>query len=70
MDCNRATLAELATLPGIGPGRALAMVLHRVRFGPFRRPEELGTVDGIGPQTLAGLLPFVRVVDEEVAAPR
>lgn len=70
LDCNRATLAELATLPGIGPGRAAAVVLHRVRFGPFRRAEDLGRVDGIGPQTLAELLPFVGCAVDEVAAPR
>jgi competence protein ComEA len=60
VDCNRASIQELATLPGIGPARARAIVLHRVRHGPFRDPSELGAVDGIGPDTLAELAPHVR----------
>lgn len=52
---NRAGAAELATLPGIGPALAAAIVEHRTRAGPFRRPEDLLAVRGIGPATLERL---------------
>lgn len=52
LDLNRATVAELALLPGIGPHRARAIVLHRVRHGRFRSIEELGEVDGLGKVTV------------------
>ncbi|MFM1872523.1 MAG: hypothetical protein RL398_1945 [Planctomycetota bacterium] len=51
LDLNRADVAELALLPGIGPARAAALVLHRVRHGPFARLEELAVVDGFGEAT-------------------
>ncbi len=59
IDLNRAPLAELMALPGIGHVRAEAIILHRVRHGPFRRLEDLRSVDGIGPETVAELVPFV-----------
>lgn len=60
VDLNHAPLAELQALPGIGPNRAAAIILHRVRFGPFRRAEDLDAVDGFAPATVARLRPFVR----------
>ncbi len=47
-------------LDGIGRVRAEQIVLHRVRYGAFRRLEDLLDVDGIGTQTLARLRPFLR----------
>ncbi len=58
IDLNRAPLAELMALPGIGRVRAEAIILHRVRHGPFRRFEDLRSVDGIGPGTVAELMSF------------
>jgi competence protein ComEA len=55
VDVNRASIAELATLPGIGRGRARALVLHRVRHGAFRRLSDLAAVDGLGPITVREL---------------
>jgi competence protein ComEA len=52
---NRADAAELATLPGIGPALAGAIVAERARGGPFRRPEDLARVRGIGPATVERL---------------
>lgn len=57
VDINRAGMAELCTLPGIGPKRAEAIVLHRVRHGWFRLVDDLGAVDGVGPDTVAQLAP-------------
>lgn len=58
IDVNRATVGELQALPGIGQSRAEAIVLHRVRHGPFLDVDALGRVDGIGIDTVAALRPF------------
>ncbi len=44
---NRATRAELETLPGIGPALAARIIEHRERYGPFRRTEHVIMVRGI-----------------------
>jgi competence protein ComEA len=59
IDLNRAPVGELMALPGFGRARAAAVVLHRVRAGPFRSVAELGAVDGIGAETLAAVRSFV-----------
>ena len=56
IDINRASVAELQALPGIGPARAEAIVLHRVRNGPFSDVVGLLLVAGIGYGTVACLL--------------
>lgn len=62
VDLNRGSLAELATLPGVGPQRAAAIVLHRVRNGPFRRVEDLDGVEGIGAALVAAIRPHLAPV--------
>ena len=52
VDVNAAPPAALEGLPGIGP-RAAGIVEGR----PYARPEELERVAGIGPATLARMLP-------------
>lgn len=52
VDVNRAGTAELRTLPGIGTRLARRIVAERQRRGPFRRPEDLLRVRGIGPRLL------------------
>lgn len=49
---NRADAAELATLPGVGPHLAQAIVEDRARNGPYRAPGDLLRVRGIGPGVL------------------
>jgi competence protein ComEA len=51
VDLNTATVEELETLPGIGPGLAQRIVDCRVANGPFSTIEEIKTVDGIGDAT-------------------
>lgn len=58
---NRATAEELATLPGIGPRLAAAIVEERRRNGPFRSPDELRRVRGIGPALVTRLTERIRV---------
>ncbi|EKP94946.1 ComEA family DNA-binding protein [Thermaerobacter subterraneus] len=59
IDINRATAAELEALPGIGPALAQRIVADREVNGPFRRPQDLTRVPGIGEKTLAQLLPHI-----------
>lgn len=60
VDVNAASVAELSALPGVGPVRAQAIVLHRVRHGWFANLDELARVDGIGPETVDALRQFAR----------
>lgn len=52
IDLNRAGIAELTRLPGLGQKRAQAIVAARARQ-PFRRVEDVVAVKGIGPGWLA-----------------
>lgn len=59
IDINSATAKELDLLPGIGPVLADAIVRYRTDNGPFRRPEDIKNVPGIGEKTyqrFAGLI--------------
>ncbi|HVP39906.1 MAG TPA: helix-hairpin-helix domain-containing protein [Candidatus Saccharimonadales bacterium] len=56
---NRATQAELETLPGIGPALARRILEFRATHGPFRAAAELRLVRGIGPKKWAALSPRV-----------
>ena len=56
VDINTAGLDELMTLPGIGQVRAQAILDDRAANGPFRYPEELIRVKGIGEGILSGIL--------------
>lgn len=59
VNINTATEAELAALPGIGEKRAADIVADRAANGPFRYPEDITRVKGIGEGTLAGLLDYI-----------
>jgi len=61
VDLNRAGLADLDALPGIGPVLAGRIIRYRDRHGPFREPEELLAVTGIGPRLFERLRPLVCV---------
>ncbi len=55
LNLNRATAAELDALPGIGPSTAAKIVKDRELNGPFRAPEDLMRVSGIGPKKFEAL---------------
>jgi len=51
VDINRAEPWLLEVLPGIGPRLAEAIVSYRQEKGPFRSPQEVLQVPGIGVDT-------------------
>jgi len=63
IDLNRAEVWLLDALPGIGPGRAQAIIDYRSQNGPFHRVEDLLNVEGIGESTLDKMRDFITVED-------
>jgi hypothetical protein len=66
LDPNTADANLLASLPSIGPARAREIVSYRERFvlensdrPPFRRPEDLMQVHGIGPAIVNTIRPHL-----------
>ena len=62
VNINSASADELASLPGIGPAKAKAIIDHRSEQ-PFRTPDDLGKVKGIGDKL------FERVKDQITVEP-
>jgi competence protein ComEA len=60
VDVNRAQIKELEQITGVGPVLASRIVAFRQRLGPFRRPEDLLRVPGIGPAVLQEIRTQVR----------
>ena len=52
VNINKATVEELKALPGIGQAKAEAIVKDREANGPFKSPEDITRVSGIGPKML------------------
>lgn len=61
VNINTADAAELQHLPGIGQVRAGAIVADREENGPFRIPEDITRVSGIGQGTLEEILEYITV---------
>jgi len=55
IDINRASAAEFARLPGVGPALADRIVAERERRGRFESPDALRYVLGMGPKKLAAI---------------
>lgn len=58
---NTADAETLQTLPGIGEKRAADIIAYREENGPFRIPEDLTKVPGIGEGILEQLIDRVTV---------
>jgi len=52
ININSADAATLASLDGIGSSKAEAIIAYRKANGPFKTPEELANVKGIGARTV------------------
>ena len=61
IDLNTATLAELDTLPGVGPVLAQRILDWRTQHGQFASVDQLSDVPGIGDSRMAQLRDLVRV---------
>jgi competence protein ComEA len=55
ININRANETELQEIPGIGPSKAAAIIEYREKNGPFKKPEELKEISGIGDKTFEKL---------------
>jgi len=61
VNINTAGLAELDSLPGIGPGYAQRIIDHRESHGPFHTIDEIQDVPGIGAATFARIRDLIVV---------
>jgi competence protein ComEA len=61
IDINTASLAELQSLPGIGPTTAQNIINYRNQHGPFQQIEDIMNVPGIGPTTFDAIQDLITV---------
>ena len=61
VNLNTATQAELETLPGIGPSKAIAIIEYRDSTGKFQQIEDLKNISGIGDKTFEKLRDSITV---------
>lgn len=64
VNINSADASQLSFLPRIGPSVAQRIVEHRKQNGPFKSPEDLMLVRGIGEKTFALIKPYVAISGE------
>jgi competence ComEA-like helix-hairpin-helix protein len=64
VNVNNANATQLALLPRVGPSVAQRIVDYRKQNGPFKKPEDLMLVQGIGEKTFQLLKPYVAVAGE------
>ena len=60
---NTASREMLESLPGIGEGKASAILTYRQEHGPFTNLEGLMDVPGIGPGIFASIREFISLED-------
>jgi competence ComEA-like helix-hairpin-helix protein len=61
ININTATLAQLDTLPGIGPVLGQRIIDYREANGPFTSLSQLLLVEGIGEKRLGDILPLITI---------
>lgn len=61
IDINKAGIAELMTLPGIGSAKAEAIVSYRTEYGDFSDIEELMNIPGIKEGIFAQIREHIKV---------
>jgi len=62
LDINRATLAQLDTLPGIGPVTAQRIIDYRVKVGRINALDELKKISGLGGSKFEEIKPLLRIL--------
>lgn len=61
ININKADVATLATLPGIGPSKAQSILTYREENGQFQTIDDLKNVSGIGDKTFEKLKDAITV---------
>ena len=61
ININTAGIDELRRIPNIGEGLAMEIIRHRNEHGPFRRPESLMLVRGIGDKRFREIRHLIRI---------
>lgn len=61
ININTASLDELQAIPHVGQSLARKIIEHREQNGPFRRPEHLMLISGIGDERYRKIRPLIRV---------
>ena len=69
VDLNSAGAEELESLPNIGPVIAGAIINYRRQFGPFKTPEEVIQVRGLGPKRFEKIRELLLVNGKTVSLP-
>jgi competence protein ComEA len=69
VDLNKATLAELEALSGIGPTKAKAIVDYRTKNGPFKSADDLDKVKGVGKGIIAKIAADVTIDGKVLGVP-
>lgn len=62
LDLNRATIAQLDTLPGIGPVTAQRIIDYRTKVGRINSVEELKKISGLGGAKFEEIKSLLRVL--------
>ena len=62
LDINRATLAQLDTLPGIGPVTAGRIIDYRIKVGRINYLDELKKISGLGGSKFEEIKALLRVL--------
>lgn len=69
LDLNAAGVSELEQIPGLEPLVAFRIVIRRA-IQPFEKVEDLGRVEGVTPEVLRALNPFVTVKPKSASGAR
>ena len=64
ININKATVAELVTLPGVGEKTAASVVEYRQIHGDFKTIDGIINVKGVGEKTFAKMAEQITVSDE------
>ncbi|MFN9978081.1 MAG: ComEA family DNA-binding protein, partial [Phycisphaerae bacterium] len=59
INVNTASIAELESLPGVGPKLAQRLLDDRAKNGSYKSLKDLDRVSGIGTKTLERLAPLI-----------